>query len=175
MIYAALRSTTPATATGFRLPAFGQKTRSPVLAQPAGGSPKADGRKLSRRAGEGNRTLVLGLENRCSAIELHPQKKRQCTGHAARSMPFDFTLSAVGENGIRSGQGGIRTPVLIRGQIYSLVPLAARPPARFLAIANPASARSEARTPLRRFPHAPASSALSGGPLRPTREASGGT
>src|SRR5581483_1625786 len=30
-----------------------------------------------RRAGEGNRTLVIGLEDRCSTIELHPRGKKE--------------------------------------------------------------------------------------------------
>ena len=57
------------------------------------------------RAGDENRTHVTSLEGWCSAIELHPQK---------------------------CGERRIRTSVGVRRQIYSLLPLTARPsPLRF--------------------------------------------
>ena len=68
-------------------------------------------------AGEGNRTLVLSLEGFSSTIELHPR--------GPTSFDYNFTqLPAFG------GGDWIRTSVLIRGQIYSLLPLTTRPPLR---------------------------------------------
>jgi hypothetical protein len=67
-------------------------------------------RKLG--AGEGNRTLVISLEGFSSTIELHPQGP--------------LTSAAIL---LSTGGGGwIRTSVLVRGQIYSLLPLTTRPP-----------------------------------------------
>ena len=92
-------------------------------------------------AGEGDRTLVVSLENFCSTIELHPQA----------SQPLSCSLNTLGGSldiqarysthlkpcncdpqsnkfiGIGGG-GRVRTFVLIRGQIYSLLPLTTRPP-----------------------------------------------
>jgi hypothetical protein len=63
-------------------------------------------------AGEGNRTLVLSLEGFSSTIELHPPNPKN---------PHQ-NLKLTG------GEGWIRTSVLVRGQIYSLLPLTTRPP-----------------------------------------------
>ena len=63
-------------------------------------------------AGEGNRTLVLSLEGFGSTIELHPHS-------------LDLHLHQT-----FGGEGWIRTSVLVRGQIYSLLPLTTRPPLR---------------------------------------------
>ncbi len=64
-------------------------------------------------AGEGNRTLVISLEGFSSTIELHPP------GATASAAQLTF-----------GGGGWIRTSVLVRGQIYSLLPLTTRPPLR---------------------------------------------
>ena len=69
-------------------------------------------------AGEGNRTLVISLEGFCSTIELHPQ------GPHLSHAQFTFFPNLPG------GGGWIRTSVLVRGQIYSLLPLTTRPPLR---------------------------------------------
>jgi hypothetical protein len=57
-------------------------------------------KKCTHRAGDGNRTHVVSLEGWSSTIELHPH---------------------------RGGGSRIRTCVDIRRQIYSLMPLTARP------------------------------------------------
>ena len=68
-------------------------------------------------AGEGNRTLVLSLEGFSSTIELHPRGPMSSTYFT--QLPANF-----------GGGDWIRTSVLIRGQIYSLLPLTTRPPLR---------------------------------------------
>ena len=74
------------------------------------------------------------LEGKSSTVELHPltdfgmrssgRGSQTCCQSALRTPHSAFP---------RSGQGGIRTPELRRGQIYSLVQLTALPPARILA------------------------------------------
>src|SRR6476620_10661690 len=65
-------------------------------------------------AGEGNRTLIASLEGWCSTIELHPP--------AAVLHPVSLAVGG--------GGGRIRTYVDVSRQIYSLLPLTARPPLR---------------------------------------------
>src|SRR5713226_1400569 len=78
-------------------------------------------------AGDGNRTHVASLEGWWSTIELHPPGTPPLppalpnyTRHSARS----------GRRAAPGGGGRIRTYVDIRRQIYSLLPLTARPPLR---------------------------------------------
>ncbi len=81
--------------------------------------PPANLPRAATGAGEGNRTLVVSLEGFCSTIELHPQ---------TQLAPPSPTRNRCVE---RAGGGGwIRTSVLVRGQIYSLLPLTTRPPLR---------------------------------------------
>lgn len=77
-------------------------------------------------AGEGNRTLVGGLEGLCSTIELHPP------GIEKRIIPLrNFSLLREIHLKIFAGGGGwIRTIVGVSQQIYSLPPLATRAPLR---------------------------------------------
>ena len=97
-----LRNLRIATATTHVHRTFAETEPSPNLHRTTGHTPIA-----ASGAGEGNRTLVISLEGFCSTIELHP-------------------LSPT-----KSGGGGwIRTIVLVRGQIYSLLPLTTRPPHR---------------------------------------------
>ncbi len=74
-------------------------------------------RSTKTGAGEGNRTLVVSLEGFSSTIELHPQGPSTSAAHC-------FPRVTAG------GGGWIRTSVLVRGQIYSLLPLTTRPPLR---------------------------------------------
>src|SRR5690606_19338561 len=79
--------------------------------------PRKRTRSTKTGAGEGNRTLVVSLEGFCSTIELHP--RRRLFSHAIPLHTFPC-----------GGEGWIRTSVLVRGQIYSLLPLTTRPPLR---------------------------------------------
>jgi hypothetical protein len=97
------------------------------------GTPAANHRKNTGKncsgAGEGNRTLVVSLEGFCSTIELHPRNlpPRQPiiqTPAQLKKLRYFNTATKTG------GGGRIRTIVLIRGQIYSLLPLTTRPPLR---------------------------------------------
>ena len=107
-----------------------------ALAKTTGACPNETG------AGEGNRTLVISLEGFCSTIELHPLFPRfllQILFYCllllpTASLPIHpgfhpvFTQNQ-GKNTRKLGGGGwIRTIVLVRGQIYSLLPLTTRPP-----------------------------------------------
>ena len=78
-------------------------------AVPVPGSPKTG-------AGDGNRTHAASLEGWSSTIELHPQ---------CGLLPTPPTPLQPG-----GGGGRIRTYVDISRQIYSLLPLTARPPLR---------------------------------------------
>ncbi len=77
-------------------------------------------------AGEGSRTLVLSLEGCCTTVVLHPHRVSDppdcvhCSKKDIKKAPFRSY-----HNG---GKGWIRTTVLRRGQIYSLLPLTTRPP-----------------------------------------------
>src|SRR5947209_3034984 len=78
-------------------------------------------------AGDGNRTHVASLEGWCSTIELHPPGTialRQQTSQTTPVFRHFRRREALG------GGGRIRTYVDIRRQIYSLLPLTARPPLR---------------------------------------------
>ena len=111
-------------------------------------------------AGEGNRTLVISLEGFCSTIELHPRglplqshtlktlqlpcipplalrpicktlfaalSSVHCAGAWPAAAASNFKTRILAAAG---GGGWIRTSVLVRGQIYSLLPLTTRPPLR---------------------------------------------
>ena len=66
-------------------------------------------------AGEGNRTLVIGLEDRCSTIELHPRKNHPgCTGQFFRRRfrgCFSPRLIRLEGKSAPNGQSRIRTCV----------------------------------------------------------------
>jgi hypothetical protein len=78
--------------------------------------------QLETGAGEGNRTLVISLEGFSSTIELHPQGRLP--------QPHKKSFSTANHLFSCGGGGWIRTSVLVRGQIYSLLPLTTRPPLR---------------------------------------------
>ena len=73
-------------------------------------------------AGEGNRTLVGGLEGPSSTIELHPLKFEDYI------IPPRGTFLLNCCSSIAGGGGWIRTIVGVSQQIYSLPPLATRAP-----------------------------------------------
>ena len=75
-------------------------------------------------AGEGNRTLVGGLEGPSSTIELHPLKFEDYI------IPPRGTFLLNCCSSIAGGGGWIRTIVGVSQQIYSLPPLATRAPLR---------------------------------------------
>ena len=82
-------------------------------------------------AGEGDRTLVVSLENFCSTIELHPHalppKDTQASSHC-HTQPRPYSLAAyntANKYWWRGKDSNLRTH---RGQIYSLLPLTTRPP-----------------------------------------------
>ena len=73
----------------------------------------------SSGAGEGNRTLVISLENFCSTIELHPRRSGQRSFHQLQTC-----LSC---RWWRGKDSNLRT---LRERIYSPSPLTTRPPLR---------------------------------------------
>ena len=86
--------------------------------------------RASTGAGDGNRTRVISLEGWSSTIELLPPGS-QTTPTLAHSAEARDTAKPPRKNTFRLGGGGwIRTSVLVRGQIYSLLPLTTRPPLR---------------------------------------------
>ncbi len=64
-----------------------------------------------RRAGEGNRTLVVGLGSRCSTIELHP---RRCLRVRIKNVRLRFTFlyitqaACLHHGGAARGKGNAR-------------------------------------------------------------------
>ena len=72
-------------------------------------------------AGERDRTVVCSLEGCRSTIELLPQLAHD---HKTRNPPPSTTTFPPPKTG---GESWIRTSVLVRGQIYSLLPLTTRP------------------------------------------------
>src|SRR3954462_15135668 len=70
--------------------------------------------RAGRGAGGGNRTLTASLEGWSSTVELHPPAADHRLAHLATG----------------GGGGRIQTYVDVRRQIYSLLPLTARPPLR---------------------------------------------
>ncbi len=71
-------------------------------------------------AGEGDRTLVVSLENFCSTIELHPQLSDQTTQYK----PSNQSLEQL-KSWWRGKDSNLRRQ---SRQIYSLIPLTAREP-----------------------------------------------
>ena len=76
--------------------------------------------RYSTGAGEGDRTLVVSLENFCSTIELHPQLSDQTTQYKPSNQSLEqliFWWRGKDSNLRRQSR-----------QIYSLIPLTAREP-----------------------------------------------
>ena len=71
-------------------------------------------------AGEGNRTLVVSLENFCSTIELHPQRSPINNSPTTIHKTFNIKI-----HWWRGKDSNLRRQ---NRQIYSLIPLTAREP-----------------------------------------------
>ena len=82
-------------------------------------------------AGDGNRTRVISLEGWGSTIELLPHRDIPAltviSQALVRALAF---MRSDNRSDFAGGEGWIRTSVLVRGQIYSLLPLTTRPPLR---------------------------------------------
>ena len=97
-----------------------ERMTSPLTRECSTTEPHAQG----SGAGEGNRTLVGGLEGPSSTIELHPLKFEDYI------IPPRGTFLLNCCSSIAGGGGWIRTIVGVSQQIYSLPPLATRAPLR---------------------------------------------